>query len=102
MVGPLLKEMIENDGAGESAGGVNFAEVEFDSPDVGDLSTRYSITSIPTLLAFRRGEPQMGTKLMGENIRERVRVREWIEEEATQGSGGGKGLLNKMLEGWRG
>ena len=40
---PIIREMIEREGAGESKGGVGFAEVEFDAPTVGELGGRYAV-----------------------------------------------------------
>lgn len=42
-VSPLLKELIEQDRIGEEEGGVSYAEVEIDSPDIGDLPMRYMV-----------------------------------------------------------
>ena len=37
-----MREVIE-EGAGENKGGVGFAEVEFDSPTVGEIAGRYFV-----------------------------------------------------------
>nr|OQO23986.1 hypothetical protein B0A51_08203 [Rachicladosporium sp. CCFEE 5018] len=98
VVSPLLKELIERDGIGEQQGGVAFAEVEMDSPDlggVGGIGTRYMINSIPTLLAFDRQEPQIETKVskLGD-LKSREFLVRWIETEAArQGQGGAGGSL---------
>ena len=66
--------------------------MDLDSPDIGDVADRYRITSVPLLLAFSRGEPQMGTRVEGvERIRDGEFLREWIEREARRGGGGGAG-----------
>ena len=39
----MLTEMVEQ-GAGEKEGGVGFAEIEVDSPAIGDLAHRYSVS----------------------------------------------------------
>lgn len=38
----MVKDLIEQ-GAGEKEGGVSYAEVEMDSPDIGDLAHRYTV-----------------------------------------------------------
>ena len=40
---PVIREVIEEDGAGESHGSIGFAEVEFDAPDNGELGMRYMV-----------------------------------------------------------
>ncbi|KAK6401811.1 hypothetical protein LTR95_019142 [Oleoguttula sp. CCFEE 5521] len=97
-VSPLLTELIETEGIGEQQGGVTFAEVEMDSPDlggVGGIGMRYMINSIPTLLAFDRQEPQIETKVskLGD-LKSREFLVRWIETEAArQGQGGAGGSL---------
>ena len=82
--------MIEHQGAGEDHGGVSFAEVEFDSPTIGEVAGRYAITSMPTLLAFSRQEAQMETRLTDVNeMRDREFLRLWITQEAMRGGVGG-------------
>ena len=87
--------MIENNGIAEGMGGISYAEVEFDSPTLGELSSRYMITSIPTLLAFSRQEAQMQTRLIKvDKMKDREFLRCWIEDEARRGGRGGKGGKN--------
>lgn len=45
--------MIEKERAGENKGGVGFAEVEFDSPTLGEVAGRYMVR---TLIDFSRVE----------------------------------------------
>jgi len=52
-VGPLVRNLIEKEGAGENKGGVGFAEVEFDSPTLGEVAGRYMVRTLP--LCGRRG-----------------------------------------------
>lgn len=67
-------------------------EVELDSPTIGDLGSQYAITSIPTLVAFNRGEPQMKTRLTSvEQLRDHAFLIRWIEEEARRASKGRAG-----------
>lgn len=47
--------MIE-EGVGENQGGVGFAEVEFDSPTLGEVANRYMVGLYKTL--FDRGHPK--------------------------------------------
>jgi hypothetical protein len=67
-------------------------EVELDAPTIGDLGALYAISSIPTLLAFSRGEPQMRTRVTDlAQMRDRAFLTRWIEEEARRGGKGGAG-----------
>lgn len=89
--------MIETGHAGEEAGGINYAEVHFDSPTLDQLAGRYMITSVPTLLAFSREEPQMETRLSDiKQITDKDTLRKWIESEASRGGVGGKGGRNPL------
>ena len=91
-VAPLVREMIENDGVAEHLGGIGFAEIEFDSPTLGELASRYMINSIPTLLAFSRHEAQLQTRLTSvAEMKDREFLRLWIENEARRGGSGGMG-----------
>ena len=97
-VSPMIQELIEKDGVGEAQGGISFVEVEMDSPDLGGLAgvgMRYGITSIPTLLAFDRQEPQLETKLQRlDDMKNRQFLTKWIEKEAARhGQGGAGGSL---------
>lgn len=80
---------------GEDKGSVSFAEVEMDSPDLGGVSgiaQRYMVTSVPTLLAFDRQEPQIETKVARlEDLKSREFLRGWIEREAARHGSGGAG-----------
>ncbi|KAG5979299.1 hypothetical protein E4U55_005318 [Claviceps digitariae] len=97
---PLLQSLIES-GVGEPQGGVAFAPVEFDSPDIVNsssfsesLAMTYMITAVPTLLSFDAGEPQSGTRVVdGRKLLDREFLTEWIREEAGRrgGRGGGGG-----------
>jgi hypothetical protein len=47
---------------------------------------------MPTLLAFSRQEPQLETKLtQPEVMKDRAKLREWLETEARRGGKGGAG-----------
>ncbi|OAA42726.1 Thioredoxin [Metarhizium rileyi] len=99
---PLIRSLVES-GAGQSEGGVAFAPVEFDSPDImssssysENLAMTYMITSIPTLLSFDAGEAQTATKVTdARKLADRQFLMEWIQNEATRhgrrGGGGGDG-----------
>lgn len=92
LVAPLIRQLIEEEGVGEERGGVGYAEIEFDSPTLGDVALRYGITSIPTLLAFSRQEAQLQTRLTNvEEMKDRDFLRLWVEDEAMRGESGGKG-----------
>ncbi|MCJ1319018.1 hypothetical protein MMC15_004350 [Xylographa vitiligo] len=90
----LLLRLIEREGVGEREGGVGYAEVELDAPDcaVEGVGGLYAITSIPTLMAFSRGEPQQLTKLTDPaELQDREFLTLWIENEARRGGAGGAG-----------
>ena len=40
---PLIRQMIEEERVGEGRGGVGYAEIEFDSPTLGDVAGRYGL-----------------------------------------------------------
>jgi hypothetical protein len=96
-------------GIGEAEGGVQYVEIEYDSPDLmtTDVGMRYMITKIPTLLSFDRGEPQGETRVTdGKKMVDKQFLKEWIETEAKRhGSGGagggsfGSGLLGGLFGG---
>ncbi|MCJ1405764.1 hypothetical protein MMC11_008994 [Xylographa trunciseda] len=93
-ISELLLQLVEQDGVGERDGGVGFAEVEMDAPDceAEDVGGLYAITSIPTLMAFSRGEPQQLTKLTDTaELQDREFLTLWIENEARRGGAGGAG-----------
>ena len=101
-VGPMIKELVDKDGIGENKGGISYAEVEMDSPDLGGLggvAMRYGINSIPTLLAFDRQEPQITTKVMRlDDMKNKAFLTKWIETEAArQGSGGAGGTFSGLF-----
>lgn len=100
-VEPLIKSLIES-GVGEAEGGVCYAPIEFDAPDImspsssDNLAMTYMITSIPTLLSFDAGEAQTATKVAdGKQLADREFLIEWIRNEARRhggrGGGGGSG-----------
>ncbi|KAI9754606.1 MAG: MCM DNA helicase complex subunit [Chaenotheca gracillima] len=82
---------------------VSFAEVEIDAPDNGQLGMRYMINSIPTLLAFSRGEAQIETRVSAvRDLKDREFLKAWIEQEANRGGeggagGGGGGILGGLF-----
>ncbi|USW49504.1 Putative Thioredoxin-like superfamily [Septoria linicola] len=92
---PIIRELIEQDGVGEDKGSVGFVEVEMDSPDLGGVAgipQRYMITSVPTLLAFDRQEPQIETKVARlDDLKSREFLKTWIETEAARHGSGGAG-----------
>jgi len=68
--------------------------VEYDSPDImsSGLAMDYMINSMPTLLAFSRGEPQIGTKIMDvRQMSDKRFLEEWIRRESRRGGEGGDG-----------
>ena len=71
---------------------MGFVEVQLDAPEIGDLGTTYMIKSVPTLMSFSRGEPQLETRLTKvDDLRDRKFLTEWIEKEAARGGMGGAG-----------
>jgi hypothetical protein len=50
------------------------------------------VKSVPMLMAFSRGEPQLDTRVTQvADLRDRVFLTRWIEEEAGRGGKGGAG-----------
>ncbi|ATY60621.1 Thioredoxin-like protein [Cordyceps militaris] len=100
-VEPLIRSLVES-GVGEPQGGVAFAPVEFDSPDIMSagaegLAMTYMITSIPTLLSFDAGEAQTTTKMTdARRLADKDFLTQWIQNEARRhggrGGGGSSGL----------
>jgi thiol-disulfide isomerase/thioredoxin len=100
-VAPLLRELVAS-GTGEPEGGVAYAEVEFDAPDVAaaNLGLTYMIRSIPTLLSFDAQEAQADTRVMdGRQLADRRFLEEWIRTEARRHGdrGGGGGILGGLF-----
>jgi hypothetical protein len=84
--------MIEEQGVGEAEGSVGYAEIEMDAVTLGDLGVQYRINSIPTLLAFSRGEPQNETMIKNlDELKSRAFLERWVREEAKRGGKGGAG-----------
>ncbi|KAG6178166.1 hypothetical protein E4U27_003928 [Claviceps purpurea] len=111
---PLLQSLLER-GIGEPQGGVAFAPIEFDSPDMGSgssfsesLPMTYMITAVPTLLAFDdAGAPRTGSKVVdGRKMLDERFLVGWIEHEAARagrgggGRGGGGGGVSGGGGGW--
>lgn len=44
VVAPIIRDLVENEGIGEKEGGISYAEVEIDSPTIGDLPMRYLVS----------------------------------------------------------
>lgn len=103
-VEPLLKSVVES-GVGEEHGGVGFALVELDAPDMqpSDLGLTYMINSVPTLLSFDGGDAQTATKVVdGRKLVNRQFLEEWVRNEASRqdrGGGGGGGIGGSGLLG---
>ncbi|KAK3069997.1 hypothetical protein LTR53_011215 [Teratosphaeriaceae sp. CCFEE 6253] len=102
VISPLLKTLIQDEKIGEDHGGISYAEVEMDSPDLGGLGglpLRYGINSIPTLLSFDRQEPQITTKVARlEDLKSRDFLVKWLETEAARhGAGGGGGSIGGLF-----
>ncbi|KAF1993671.1 hypothetical protein P154DRAFT_62669 [Amniculicola lignicola CBS 123094] len=77
---PLVQELVEEEGVGESEGGLGWVVVEIDAVGMGDGGVRFGISSLPTLLAFSRQEPQNETKVTdSKKMKDRVFLREWLE-----------------------
>lgn len=77
---------------GEQEGGVEYAEVEIDAPEMGAEAERWFVRGVPTLMAFRAGEAVLeGRRVGGMECWDRLILKEWIEEEARKGAGGERG-----------
>ncbi|KAM0246788.1 hypothetical protein ACHAQJ_010100 [Trichoderma viride] len=96
---PLLRSLISS-GVGEPEGGVLFAPVQFDAPEMMStsapgppLSFLYAITSAPTLLSFDGGEARTSSRVMdARKLADRQFLIDWICNEAKRhGSGAGGG-----------
>ncbi|KAL7947685.1 hypothetical protein V8C42DRAFT_261359 [Trichoderma barbatum] len=107
---PFLRSLVAS-GVGEAQGGVLFAPVQFDAPEMMSasvpgppLASLYAITSVPTLLSFGAGEARVGTRVMdARKLADRQFLVDWICNEARRdgdatGGGGGSasfgGLFN--------
>lgn len=97
---------------GEKEGGVLFAEVEYDAPDIMNegLGMRYMVRSVPSLVGFWRGEVMAGEgeRLGSREIQElgREGLEEWVRAAARrgrewrEGHPGGEGLFGGLWKGW--
>ena len=94
IVSPIIKDYLasrEHDASSELPP-VTYAEIEMDSPDMTEVNSRYMIRSIPMLLAFSRGEPQMGTVVTdAKKMADRRFLKDWMNTEAYRGGQGGAG-----------
>ncbi len=99
---PLLRQLIEDERIGEAQGGLGYVEVQMDSPQIGDLSVTYRVTSMPTLMAFSRQEAQFDTKVgRMDELRDVKFLREWLVREAERGGrvgGGGGGIFGNGIK----
>ncbi|KAK4068636.1 uncharacterized protein Triagg1_7284 [Trichoderma aggressivum f. europaeum] len=96
---PLLRSLVTS-GVGEPHGGVLFAPVQFDAPEMMSasvpgppLASLYAITSVPTLLSFAASEARVGTRVMdARKLADRQFLVDWICNEARrQGDAAGGG-----------
>ncbi|KAI5820166.1 hypothetical protein BZA77DRAFT_341399 [Pyronema omphalodes] len=65
--------------------GVMFCEVELDAMggNIAELAGRYMISTLPTLLTFKRGEPIPDSRWTDiRAMSKKERIAEWIEEQA--------------------
>lgn len=96
IVSPTIESLISS-GVGEEDGGVAYAEIEYDAPDMmtSELGMKYMITKVPTLVAFDGEWAIEESRVVdGKKMAEREFLREWVEREAKrrgQGGGGGSG-----------
>jgi thiol-disulfide isomerase/thioredoxin len=103
-VAPIISDLIEKEGIGEDEGGLGYTEVEIHASTIGNLPITYAITSVPTLLAFSRSEPQMETRVQKvDDLKNREFLVRWLRTEAARGGMGGAGGSGRSLfEGWFG
>jgi thioredoxin-like negative regulator of GroEL len=88
-ISPVVQALIEHEYVGLDEGGVGFAEVQIDSPTAEDLGQRHAVTSVPTLLAFSRGQARESTRCADANqMRDREWLARWIENESGNGGRG--------------
>ncbi|KAF2149010.1 hypothetical protein K461DRAFT_231671, partial [Myriangium duriaei CBS 260.36] len=91
IITPLVRDLIES-GIGQDHGGVSFAEIQLDSPTLGPLAMRYTVNSLPTLLAFDRQEAQLETRVTNvDDMKNEAFLIRWIETEAKRHGAGGAG-----------
>ncbi|KAF7854099.1 uncharacterized protein EAF02_011717 [Botrytis sinoallii] len=89
-ISPLLQQILEA-GVGEQEGGVLFAEVEYDAPDVMSegLGVRYMVRSVPRSSGVWRGEVMggEGERLGSREIQDlgREGLEEWVRGAARRG-----------------
>lgn len=104
IVSPILEDLIETDGIGEAEGGLGFAEVELSASTIGDLGITYAVTSIPSLLAFSRSEPQTETRVSRlDDLKNKDFLTRWLKTEAARGGAGGAGGTGaSVFGGWFG
>lgn len=77
-----------------------FAEIELDSPDIGEVAGRFVVTSVPTLVSFSAGEMQGATRVTDvAKLKDARFLREWIEAESRRGGGGGAGGSKSIFGG---
>lgn len=90
-VSPIIQDLIESHSALANKG-IGFAEVELDSPDLEDLTSRFLVKDVPLLLAFDRQEPQMDTKVTDVGkLKDQKFLIEWLDKEVQRGGSGGAG-----------
>jgi thiol:disulfide interchange protein len=86
---PIVSSLIEHEYIGLDEGGVGFAEVQIDAPTAEDLGLRHAVTSLPTLLAFSKGQARESTRTTDVGLmRNRKWLTSWIEEESRNGEKG--------------
>jgi thiol-disulfide isomerase/thioredoxin len=101
---PLLTSLVETrpPAADDKFGGLAFAEVELDSPDMSDgsmmnLGVEWGVTSMPTLVGFggRRAERVTDRVTDTRMMSDSRRMGEWVDEQMRKGDpfavGGGGG-----------
>ncbi|KAL8965792.1 MAG: hypothetical protein Q9183_003683 [Haloplaca sp. 2 TL-2023] len=99
---PLLLSLIEKEAIGEKEGGVGYAEVEIDSPNIGSVASQYFVNSIPTILSFRAQEAVLEEKVTSlAEMKDKEFMRLWIENEARRGGerGDGGGISTGLFGG---
>ncbi len=75
MLGPIVEQVAE-----AKAGEAVVAKVDIDA--ARDIATRYRITSVPTLIVFKDGQPVVGTR----GVQTKAAIESMIAEAAAKGT----------------
>ncbi|HRQ87519.1 MAG TPA: thioredoxin, partial [Bacteroidia bacterium] len=75
MLGPIIEQIAESK-QGEAVVG------KLDIDEAGEIANRFRITSVPTLIVFKGGQPVVGTR----GVQTKAAIESMIAEAAAKGS----------------